>query len=365
MTALTIDNERKGRARIVIENQRRLIVLGGCRGFVAALEALGIDRAALACGSRFDSLEATDDRGRLLASYRVGEIARKFESMNLCMNRGDLLRLLAERVDPRCVRPNARCVSFREENGGVTVTLADGETLAADLLIGADGLHSVVRAALHGSKRPRYAGYTCHRGLADLSLDDLNGRAVEAWGRGARFAYMPCGEKIFWYSAWNAPENGIDGESGRRAEALKIFGKWSAPIPEIIAATRDDAIFRNDIVDRPPIRRWGRGRVTLLGDAAHPTTPNLGQGAAMALEDAVVLGRAIVREADPLTALRSYERARISRTARIVNRSWRVGKIGQAENRMFASLRNFLAATSLSKVALERTFEETFAFDPK
>ena len=101
-----------------------------------------------------------------------------------------------------------------------------------------------------------------------------------------------------------------------RPRFLDRFGDWYTPVPALIGATDEEAILRNDIVDRRPVHRWGEGRVTLLGDAAHPTTPNLGQGACQAIEDAVVLGKALRDADDPVAALRAYEDRRRARTPR-------------------------------------------------
>jgi GNAT superfamily N-acetyltransferase len=175
--------------------------------------------------------------------------------------------------------------------------------------------------------------------------------AFEAWGAGKRFAIHPLGPgQVFWYATQNAPQAGADGAGGRKADVLECFRGWFSPIQEIIAATAD--ILRNDIVDRKPISNWGRGRVTLLGDAAHPTTPNLGQGACMAIQDAILLGDCL-RQAEPEAALRSYERKRQRRTATIVNLSWRVGILGQLQNPVACWMRNAVTWIIPSAVALK------------
>jgi 2-polyprenyl-6-methoxyphenol hydroxylase-like FAD-dependent oxidoreductase len=122
----------------------------------------------------------------------------------------------------------------------------------------------------------------------------------------------------------------------------EVFARWHAPIPEIIEATEPAAILHNDIIDRPPIREWGKGRVTLLGDAAHPTTPNLGQGACQAMEDAIVLADCLRSTNETERALREYERRRRPRTTSVTNRSWRLGQISQWENPAACWMRNLI-----------------------
>src|SRR5262249_21520521 len=125
----------------------------------------------------------------------------------------------------------------------------------------------------------------------------------------------------------NVPAGGADRPGGRKTSLLERFADWYSPVPAFIGGTDESAILRNDIVDRPPVRTWGDGRLTLLGDAAHPTTPNLGQGACQAIEDAVVLAKALRELGDPVAGLRAYEDRRRDRTAMITKRSWQLGKM--------------------------------------
>ena len=129
-----------------------------------------------------------------------------------------------------------------------------------------------------------------------------------------------------------------------RESLLRLFGDWHAPIRELIAATPENAILRTDVLHRHPVRRWGRGRVTLLGDAAHPLTPNLGQGACLAIEDAVVLAGCLRVIPDPAAALRRYEDLRRPRTAGIARRAFHLGWIGQWQSAPLCRLRDRLVA---------------------
>jgi len=237
----------------------------------------------------------------------------------------------------------------------VSAQFANGRTDEADILIGADGIHSVVRAVLHGNSPPRYAGYTCWRGVAKYHGKALSAEeAFEAWGVGKRFATHPLGANhVFWYATKNTEAAGTDGAGGRKKDVLDCFRDWFPPIQEVIAAT--DEILRNDIVDRKPISAssgWGKGRVTLLGDAAHPTTPNLGQGACMAIQDAVVLG-ACLRDAKPEPGLRAYEQKRERPTAAIVNLSWRLGRLGQFQNPFACWIRDTIVRLIPASVSLK------------
>src|SRR5262249_243305 len=167
----------------------------------------------------------------------------------------------------------------------------------------------------------------------------------------------------FWYATKNFPEGMPDGVEGRKAEVQACFADWHTPIPQVIEATESSAILRNDIVDRKPVKHWSQGRVTLLGDAAHPTPPNLGQGACQAIEDAVVLASCLCATKDVTTALRSYENRRQTRTAFITDQSWLFGKICQWENPLACWARDKLAQTSLARRSGLKTLEKLFSYD--
>jgi 2-polyprenyl-6-methoxyphenol hydroxylase-like FAD-dependent oxidoreductase len=136
----------------------------------------------------------------------------------------------------------------------------------------------------------------------------------------------------------NLPEGGRSLHA--KSELKAVFGKWHAPIGDLIDAADERAILRNDIYDRPVLKTWGRGRLTLVGDAAHPMTPFMGQGACQALEDAVALGRCLSSGGDVVSSLRDYERQRIPRANAFVTRSRLAGRIARVSNPVLAAMRN-------------------------
>lgn len=216
---------------------------------------------------------------------------------------------------------------------------AGGEEAQGDFLVGADGLHSVVRGRLHGTERPRYAGYTAWRAVTTFKIQPTTS---ESWGHGKRFGIVPIGgSRVYWFATKNAPEGQPEHPEGRKQKLLHLFKGWHPPIVDLIEATDPEAILRHDLYDRKPMKRsWGEGRVTLLGDAAHPTTPNLGQGACQATEGAFVLAQQLRSAMDIAAALRRYEAQRLPRTAFITNLSWRIGRMAQLENPVLCWLRN-------------------------
>jgi FAD-dependent urate hydroxylase len=194
---------------------------------------------------------------------------------------------------------------------GVTAFLAGSREARGSLLVGADGIHSVVRQQLFGAEPLRYAGFTAWRAVTPVPAG-VKLLAGECWGCGQEFGIVPLSHnRIYWFATRNVPEREEDMPSGRKQELLKLFQGWYPAIPALIQAAPQDAILRNDIYDRPPITAWSKGRVTLLGDAAHPMTPNLGQGACQALEDAVVLASNLRASGSIQQVLQTYQTTRL------------------------------------------------------
>jgi 2-polyprenyl-6-methoxyphenol hydroxylase-like FAD-dependent oxidoreductase len=307
---------------------------------VKALQQLGLTESIRA----ISVLEAQGGirtwRGDLLSSTSTVDIERAFGAPTLVMHRAELHGVLLQAFGSERVRQGAQCVGFEQDDHSVAAIFADGRRVHGDLIVGADGLRSVVRAQLHGEQAPRYAGYTAWRAV--VPFDRARVLPGETWGAGARFGQVPLSDdRVYWFATKNIPagERSLDGE---KAELLRRFRGWHAPIEALIEATPATDILRHDIYDRPPLRSWGAGRVTLLGDAAHPMTPNLGQGACQAIEDAVVLMKQVSAGAGVANALRAYEAKRIERTARIVVQSWRIGAVGQWHNALGVAVRDML-----------------------
>jgi 2-polyprenyl-6-methoxyphenol hydroxylase-like FAD-dependent oxidoreductase len=185
----------------------------------------------------------------------------------------------------------------------------------------------------------------------------------ETWGRGVRFGFVDIGEgRAYWFVSESVAEAAQPPESPKRS-FLRRFTDWHDPIARIIEATPEEAITRTLVYDRKPIDRWGEGRITLLGDAAHPMTPNLGQGASQALEDAAVLGKTAREHGEPEPLLREYERRRIKRANTIVRRSWQTGRVAQARNPLVCAVRN--AALRVTPARIQKSQQQRLLrFDP-
>ena len=291
--------------------------------------------------------------GNPIAAMDLGTITDRVGSPTVGIHRAELQRVLSNAVGESLIL-GAACTAVKHDADEVIARFADGREEHGDVLIGADGLRSVVRAELFGSRKPRYAGYTAWRGVArfDAGADPTTRLVL---GRGAHFGCLPIDDKrTYWFVAANAPAGQRDPPGASGAAVFQRVGHWCDPIPAVLAATDEDSIRRDDILDRPPARPWGIGRVTLLGDAAHPSTPILGQGACMAIEDAVVLADCLAKAFDPVAALRSYEQRRYDRTTMVVRRSWRLGRVLALESRIGCWLRD-VALRNTTSLALRET----------
>jgi len=276
--------------------------------------------------------------GRTIVTISTDDLRERVAgAVCVIMHRAELQSILLTALGRNAVSLNAHCVGVQHDDDGVEAQFGDGRRVRGDLLVGADGLHSVVRATLHGARPPRYSGYTAWRAVVQFETSRL--RASASGGYGRRFGIVPMSRnRVYWFATENAAEGGRN--ANEKAAVMELFGRWHSPIPSLIDATPEQDVLRNDIYDRPVRRSWGDGRITLLGDAAHPMTPNLGQGACQALEDAVVLSRCLATRSDVAAALRSYEQQRIPRANELVNRSRQVGAIGQLESRVAVRLRD-------------------------
>jgi 2-polyprenyl-6-methoxyphenol hydroxylase-like FAD-dependent oxidoreductase len=242
------------------------------------------------------------------------------------------------------------------------VEFATGRVERADLVVAADGLHSTCRARLLGDHPgARYAGFTAWRGVTagPFPLD----AAAETWGRGAEFgATILTDSRVYWFATANLPEAARAGDE--HAEVLRRFGRWHDPVRRIVEATEPGAVLRHDIYELArPLPPFSSGRVALLGDAAHAMTPNLGQGACLAMEDAVELAALVARDDNVPAALREYDARRRPRTQRLAAASARAARVVQSESRPAVALRNTAARFTPPRLAARLSARST-AWEP-
>lgn len=318
---------RAGHDVAVFERREGLSLGGGAlilwSNALRALRALGLDEALLRAPSvaRVESAEFRRADGEYLTGIPVGEVSRRAGAPTVVVTRRDVLCTLADALGGGVVRFGAEVETVSVDGRGATLTLAGGEAVRCDALVGADGVRSRVRALLGFDGGARDVGQDLWVGVGDGEVDGVDpGEATALLGDGCRFWYARLGDgRPVWYATLRTDTGGASPDD--LPSLASRFEGFAAPVAAVLAATGAD-VARTTIRDRPPALPWGRDRATLLGDAAHAVTPDAGQGACQALEDAVVLARAL-GEGDDLTAgLRAYEDARFRRTADVGRMSY-------------------------------------------
>jgi 2-polyprenyl-6-methoxyphenol hydroxylase-like FAD-dependent oxidoreductase len=312
-----------------------------------ALDTLGVGEAVRAAGLPCEGIALRTWRGQLLDRTGRDLMERRFGGTGTALHRAELLAALTEVLGEDIVQLGERLVAFRDSGDGVRVTFAGGREVEGDMLVGADGIRSTVRQQLLGPLPLRYAGFPVWRGLACFELTGDARVGTVSLGQGAQFGLFPMtGSRAYWFASAGAPEgtyshsNG-DGASWRR-ELLERFAGWHEPIEVVIRSTPETSIVVSDVHDLDPLRRWGFGRVTLVGDSAHPSTPNLGQGACQAIEDAVVLAACVGASPDIAGALRDYEQRRRRRANAMLVQSRRMARVGQWSSPLASRMRDHL-----------------------
>ncbi|WP_433663687.1 FAD-dependent monooxygenase [Nocardia sp. CA-128927] len=292
-----------------------------------ALDALGLGDQVRARAIEEGSAGIRDSKGRWISRVDSEAIRTRFGSP-IVLHRADLLDILHAALPEEVLRTGISVTAARTDG---TVTHSAG-TAKGDLVVGADGLRSVVRRAVSGDIEPRYSGYTAWR-LVVTPAEPIT-ELGESWGRGERFGFAPLSDgRVYCFACANMPA-GTPG--GGLAELRRRFGTWHDPISALLAAAEESAVLKHDLYDLPARKTYVADRIALLGDAAHAMTPNLGQGACQSLEDAVILARVATEDAD----LTRYDQERRPRTQMLVTRSRRIGTIAQLSSPPVVALRN-------------------------
>lgn len=296
--------------------------------------------------------------GRWLMKARVEELESRMGVPTFALHRADLHHLLIDGLEGADIRTGHTATALPRP-GTLAYEGPDGpDELTADLVVAADGIRSGLRQAVFPAHPgPVYAGYITWRGIvpADRVPAGMSKSIAESWGRGKRFGIIPLADgRVYWYATQSCPEG--SGACDTLAQVAARYTNWHQPIPELLAATPPDALIRHDIHSlTTPLDSYVSGRVAFLGDAAHALTPDLGQGAAQALEHAATLTALLAGEGSIDDALARYDRVRRPRSQQVARASAQVGRIIQWRNPLATAVRDTLATLLPSTTYLNAT----------
>lgn len=292
---------------------------------LAALDEIGLGDEVRRAGGRVTAGAIRWRDGTWLRRPSAQRIVAALGEPLVVVRRSALTDILQGALPPGTVERGRSAAAVSVTESGAMITLSDGSHREADAVVGADGVHSIVATTLNGPLRARYAGYTAWRGVAAYALDpDLAG---ETMAPGAEVGHVPLGPD---HTYWFATERAVEGSSAPEGEHAYLTAKlagWADPIPHLIARTDPGDLLRNDLYDRAQPRRWSRDRAVIVGDAAHPMRPHLGQGGCQGIEDAAILARFVALAPDLAAAFERFGSFRKRRVRALVRESSTIGRV--------------------------------------
>ena len=325
------------------------------------LNWMGIANEIIENGQSLQQIEIIDQRFRVIQSTHQKIFKEKLGFSGVAIHRGTLQKILYDHVPTKKMFWGYEAEKILEnESGKVTVRFKNGSTVESELLIAADGIHSPIRKQLFHNTSLRDSGQICWRGISEMELPkNMAGKSAESWGNQLRFGFSPIGPKqVYWFAVGNK-NNGS--ENFKKPELQKLFSSFNPLVQELIGHTPEKDIIFRPLFDLKPIENWHMERVMLVGDAAHATTPNMGQGAAQGIEDAYYLSHYLRNTTTIEAAFQIFEENRRPKVNSIVNNSWTMGKL--AHIKYGQTVRNFVLKNTPSSV-MERRMLHIYSLKP-
>ncbi len=321
---------------------------------IKALQSIGIEKTVLAKANLLDHFDVVLANGELLMATDAKKLSKRYDAIgNATIHRADLHQILIALLrDKVAFYTGKRGVKVQQANNGVTLTFKDGTSARGDYLIACDGINSAIRQQLLPKSLPRYAGYTCWRAIVQHDGQFKDKYATETWGKNGRFGVVPLTDnRTYWFACLNTPQvRDPRMKAFTVADLTACFKDYHAPIPQLLALTTEKNLLWNDIEDIRPLQQLAFNRILLAGDAGHATTPNMGQGACQAIEDAAVLANCLNQSETIVKDFKAFEKIRLPRTTKIVNTSWTVGQLAQLTNPILTTFRNFAVKMTPQRV---------------
>ena len=328
---------------ILFESTPKIKAVGAGLGIagnaIGAFKILEIDQLIINSGKKLDHFPILDQKGNVLYSVSSDKIKKRFEVENFTIHRADLHNALLSQLRSSKIVTAKTLKSIQKQKDFYRLTFEDGSTYEAKNIIGADGINSKIRTFINPKSKIRFSGYDCWRGVIENNLNIKNGS--ETWGKNGRFGIVPLADnKVYWYLCKN--RKSVKPDKLSKSELMNLFKDYHEPISKIIHATSEDSILFNPINDLQPHNIYAKKSILLIGDAAHATTPNLGQGACQAIEDIATLYQLLSKNDNLQESFKTFQSIRLKRTHFIVNTSWKIGKVAQIENPLGIAFRNFI-----------------------
>ncbi|WP_017152004.1 FAD-dependent oxidoreductase [Bacillus bingmayongensis] len=304
---------------------------------IQALEPYGISDQIKRVGNESDGFHLLSEKGKTLNKLMIPTSYPKMYSIH----RKDLHQLLLSSLHPDTVEWGKECIQVEQNNEDtVQIRFRDGSKIKGNIAIAADGIHSLIRKQLSHSDY-RFSGYTCWRGVISSKTLSLANDFIETWGTKGRFGIVPLpNNQVYWYALINSQANDARFAAYTIDDLYNHFKNYHDPIPNILKHAKQHKMIHRDIMDIVPMKQFFDKRVVLIGDAAHALTPNLGQGACQAIEDARILTECIQKNSDYHQAFMEYDKKRRNRVEKISNQAWTVGKLAQLESKALTVLRD-------------------------
>ncbi|UJL28188.1 FAD-dependent oxidoreductase [Mycolicibacterium sp. jd] len=292
---------------------------------LAALDQIGLGDNVRKAGGRVTAGAIRWRDGTWLRRPSAQRIVHALGEPLVVVRRSALTELLLDALPPDTVQTGLSATALSIAAATARVTLSDGRTREADAVVGADGVNSMVARALNGPLPSRYVGYTAWRGVAAYRLDPA--LAGETMSAGTEVGHVPLGPDHTYWFATERTREGSRSAGGEHAYLTAKLAGWADPIPALLASTDPADVLRNDLYDRAQPRHWSRGPAVIVGDAAHPMRPHLGQGGCQGLEDAAILARFVGLSPDLPAAFERFGAFRRRRVRPLVRESAAIGRI--------------------------------------
>ncbi|WP_107037935.1 FAD-dependent monooxygenase [Brumimicrobium mesophilum] len=303
---------------------------------------LGLYDQIYETGSYTRSMKITDEQLAPISTIDLTHFEIKFNVKSVAIHRASLHQILLNQLNDVSIHLDKKVENVTQTDNGIDVYFKDGTKHHTAVLIGSDGVHSAIRKSIIDNSHIRNAKQICWRGITTLDLPEkYQSELNEAWGKGRRFGFVAISKNEYYWYALASYEKNYQSEF-QDIDLVDYYSDFNPIVGEIIKSTLKENIITNEMLDLKPISIWYKNNICLLGDSAHATTPNLGQGACQAIESSLVLANCLEKHQNPEEAFRAFQKTRRKKAVKVVTTSYKVGKISHIENRFLIKVRNFL-----------------------